>query len=368
MKRLVLVGGGHAHVQVLRAWIEAPLPDVELVLVSPTRLAPYSGMVPGWLQGTYRFDEISIDLASLAHAAAARFIEDDVVAMEAGPRLLRLRRHDALRYDVASLNIGSTLYPPAAGLLRGRLLSMRPLGELRAAWDTLLAGLSANEQGSRRVIAAGGGPAGVESLLAVMARLRHQQPGVRVEGLIVTMDADILPTHASAVRRAVHRALRSAGASVMARTDAASIQTRDTDIVLWATGAQAHRWPAGSGLNVDAQGFVRIDEHLRSISHATVFAVGDCASWRPAPLPKAGVIPVRQGPVLVHNLRTALTEGGASSYAPKRRHLALLATGDGRAVASWGPWTATGRWVWRWKDRIDRRFVQRFASVATKAA
>ena len=52
MKRLVLVGAGHAHAQVLKDWIAAPLREVELVLVSPSALAPYSGMVPGWLEVT----------------------------------------------------------------------------------------------------------------------------------------------------------------------------------------------------------------------------------------------------------------------------------------------------------------------------
>jgi pyridine nucleotide-disulfide oxidoreductase family protein len=359
VKRLVLIGAGHAHVQVLHHWIAAPLPNVELVLVSPSRLAPYSGMVPGWLQGVYGFDEISIDAAALANAAGARFIEDEVTAIEPGEQWLRLRHHEAVRYDVAALNIGSTLYPPPG--MRGQLLSMRPLGDLCASWDALLAGLDPREQGSRRLIAAGAGPAGVESLLAVMARLRRVQPRMRVEGLLVTKDPHILPTHASTVRRAVDHALRSAGASVMTRVDAASIETRDTDIVLWATGAQAHRWPADSGLGVDAQGFVRIDNTLRSPLDPTVFAAGDCAAW-PTPLPKAGVIPVRQGPVLSHNLRAALTGGAMSTYAPQRRHLALLSTGDGRAIASWGPWSASGRWVWRWKDRIDRKFVRRFSS------
>ena len=359
MRRLVLVGAGHAHVQVLRDWIDAPLPDVELVLVSPSRFAPYSGMVPGWLQGVYRFDEIGIDAGALAHAAAARFIEDEVIAIELAEPLVRLRRHDPLRCDVVSLNVGSTLYPPAG--MRGRLLSMRPLGGLRESWDALLAGLDAREQGARRVIAAGAGPAGVESIFATMARLRAQQPGVRVEGLLVTKDDEILPGHAPAVRRAVLRALRAAGASVATGTDAASIETRDADIVLWATGAQALRWPRESGLDVDDQGFVRIDANLRSTSHPAVFAVGDCAAWS-TPLPKAGVVPVRQGPALAHNLRAALTGAAMSAYAPQRRHLALLSTADGRAIASWGPWSASGHWVWRWKDRIDRRFVRRFAT------
>jgi NADH dehydrogenase FAD-containing subunit len=317
------------------------------------------------LQGAYRFDEISIDVAALAHAAAARFIEDEVIALEPAPRLLRLRRREALRYDLLSLNIGSTLYPPTG--LRGEMLSMRPLGALRESWQALLARLPTSGSATRRVVAAGGGPAGVESVLAVLARLRQQQPKARFEGLLVTKDADILMTHAPAVRRAVKAVLQSHGVRLMTGADASAVDLGDDDIVLWATGAQALRWPAESGLAVDQQGFIRIDAQLRSTSHPEVYAVGDCAAWSPEPLPKAGVIPVRQGPTLSQNLRAALSDAPLSSYKPQRRHLALLATGDGRAVASWGSWTATGAWVWRWKDHIDRRFMRRFALPATRS-
>jgi pyridine nucleotide-disulfide oxidoreductase family protein len=374
VKRLVLVGGGHAHALVLREWIENPVPDVELVLVSPTRLAHYSGMVPGWLAGLYDFREVCIDVASLAHAACARFVEDEVTTIDAGQRLIRLRRHDALRFDVASLNIGSTLVPPQGR--PGEWLSMRPLFELQAKWDALLARLPRDAHEPRRVVAAGAGPAGVEAVLGVVARMRRHQPRARWDGLLLTRDQDILPTHAPAVRRAAHRVLADAGVAVQRGVDAAAFEPRETDVVLWATGAQAHRWPAASDLDVDAQGFVRIDATLRSVSHPDVFAVGDCASWS-TPLPKAGVIPVRQAPVLTRNLRAALAIGDGipgspppalESYRPQQRHLALLATGDGRAIMSWGAFTSTGRWVWRWKDHIDRRFMRRFDMTPAKVA
>ena len=128
-----------------------------------------------------------------------------------------------------------------------------------------------------------------------------------------------------------------------------------------------HPRPEGVGglqeglLAVDADGFIRIDAQLRSVSHPQVLAVGDCASWAGWPLPKAGVHAVRMGPVLAHNLRVALGgPGGLLDHRPQRQFLALLATGDGRAIASRGPFGAEGAWAWRWKDRIDRAFIRRY--------
>jgi len=42
----------------------------------------------------------------------------------------------------------------------------------------------------------------------------------------------------------------------------------------------------------------------------------------------------------------------------------LLSCGARRAIASWGNWSAQGRWVWAWKDWSDRRFVARYAQPA----
>ncbi len=356
MKRLLLIGAGHAHAQVLRDWIASPLRGCELTIVSPAALAPYSGMVPGWLAGRYRFDEICIDFAALAARAGARLIIDELVSLDPERRQVQLRGGTMLDYDVLSLNVGSTLNPPrVAG---ARVLPLRPLGGLRQAWEPLLDELAASAA-PLTVTAVGGGAAGVESLLAVLARLRAMQPGRDIHGDVFCRDA-LLPELPAAARRAALTALAAAGVKVTLNMPLRAAAIRPGDLLLWATGAEAHGWQQRSGLAVSARGFIRIDRHLRSLSHPQVHAVGDCAEWA-EPLPKAGVYAVRMGPVLARNLRAALTAGKPAIYAPQRRALKLLSTGNGQAIASWGRWSVNGRWVWRWKDFIDRAFIRRFA-------
>jgi len=357
MKRLLLVGAGHAHAQVLRDWAGAPLPGVELTLVSPSPRAPYSGMVPGWLAGAYRFDEICIDFAALARAAGARFVTGEVAALDAARREVTLADGTRLGHDVLSLNIGSTLRPPA---VEGALvLPLRPLARLRERYEAALATLDPAGDAPLAVTAVGGGAAGVESVLAVVARLRAHTPGRHVRARLVTRSAELLPGMARGAARRVRAALARAGIEVRTGTAFDPRTVTPGEWVLWATGAQAHAWPAESALACDDAGFVRVDPQLRSVSHPFVHAVGDGAAWTP-PLPKAGVYAVRMGPVLVHNLRAALGHGAARSHVPQRRYLALLATADGRAVAARGRWSAEGAWAWRWKDHIDRGFIARF--------
>ena len=408
MKRLILAGAGHAHAQVLKDWITQPVPGTELLVVSPSPLAPYSGMVPGWMAGRYAFDEICIDFAALCRAAGARFLTDECSRLDADQNRLVLHSGAALDYDRLSLNIGSTLRPPVAPAGSGvQVLSLRPLGELRAAWEGLLATLvqqppqqppqqptqqppqqppqqPAQHRPLRRLLritAVGGGAAGIEALLAVCARLAALQPAWKLQPTLISRSPTLLPGMGRGAAERAAAALHRAGAALRLNSAFDAHSLAETDVLLWATGAQAHAWPGRSGLAVNPQGFVCIDAQLRSVSHPNVFAVGDCADWtgtgagtapaaagatadsNPA-LPKAGVFAVRMGPVLSHNLRASLQGTALLPHRPRRRYLALLATADGSAVAAWSGLAAQGPWVWRWKDRIDRRFLARFHTPA----
>ncbi len=362
-RRLLLIGAGHAHAQVVLAWASSPLPGVELCVVSPVARAPYSGMVPGWLAGLYRTDDVVVDFERLCARAGARWVPAELQRLDAARRVAHLASGEALPYDVLSFNIGSTLRPPV--IESAAVLALRPLSRLFPAWEALQQRWHDDPARTPlRLMAVGGGAASFESLLAAVARLRSLRPDREVSGTLVTRADRLLPGFAPGAVRAAERALKVAGLQLRLRTDWQPDMGHECDLVLWATGAQPHEWqtdPARrGGLAVTDDGFIRVDKHLRSVSHPQVLATGDCAGWTP-PLPKAGVYAVRQGPVLVHNLRAALGEGDALTYEPQQRFLALLATGDGRAIASRGIFSAEGRWVWRWKDRIDRRFIARFS-------
>lgn len=365
MKRLVLIGGGHAHAQVLRRWIAQPLPGVALQVISPAAQTPYSGMVPGWLAGTYAFDEICMDVAGLCAAAGATFLQEELVGLDPDTKRLHLASGEELRYDILSLNVGSTLVAPSSVLSsKATMLALRPLWLLRKTWESFLMTWQTGTA-PLQVSAVGGGAAGVESLLAVLARLRRARPDRTVHGALITRSTELLPGFAPSAIRAAHRALQAAGVTVSTGTGwQAPASNEDEHLVLWATGAQAHAWqrdaPRRGTLAVSEQGFIRIDTQLRSLSHPDIFAVGDCAHWAP-PLAKAGVYAVRMGPVLDRNLRAGLGHGSVASYRPQAHFLALLSTADGRAIASRGRLALEGGWLWRWKDHIDRRFLQGFA-------
>ena len=134
------------------------------------------------------------------------------------------------------------------------------------------------------------------------------------------------------------------------------------DAPLLALGAQAPAWLSGSGLCLDAGGFVSVNSFQQSISHPEVFAAGDVASRVDAPHVRSGVYAVRAGPPLLGNLLAAMAGQALRHYSPQNRTLNLLSCGEKKAIAVWGGASLSGSWVWRLKDRIDRKFVATYTT------
>ncbi|MBC7502841.1 MAG: FAD-dependent oxidoreductase [Herminiimonas sp.] len=365
MKKLILAGAGHAHARALRDLAHAPIAGLEVMLISPDALAPYSGMVPGWLAGHYRWRESCIDFAALCNAAGTILQTGSIVALDADAHELTLDNGHIIRYDWLSLNIGSTLFPTATDA--STILPMRPLGLLQQRWDSLLESVRLLPPGREfHVAMVGGGAAGVETILSADHRLRQVAPQVDFSFSLLTRSAAILDGLPSAAIAAIQQQIAARKIRIIGNFAAAHVagnivhgedgRTLQADVFLWATGAQALGWPARSGLATDGGGFVRVDASLRSLSHRNIFAVGDCARFEPA-VPKAGVFAVRMGPVQSCNLRAAVAGEPMRRYVPQRRYLMIMGTGDTHAVASWGPFGWQGAWVWRLKQAIDRRFI-----------
>lgn len=364
LRDLVLVGGGHAHALVLRMWGMDPLPGTRLTLVTPDPVAPYTGMLPGLVAGHYRREALMIDLVRLCRHAGARLILDRATGLDPGARLIRLGGRDPLPYDLVSIDVGITSDLPA---LPGaeHAVAAKPLGAYAAAWEAFVArGLA-----FPRVVILGAGLGGVELALASMHRLRAA--GARAEVTLLDRADAILPGLGAAAR---HRVLaRLARDGIILRTGVevtglapaavhlAGGEEIGSDFTLVAAGARPQPWLAGCGLE-EERGFLLTDATLRT-SDPGVFAAGDCATQRGVSRPKAGVFAVRAAPVLHANLRAVLSGAKLRPFRPQGDYLRLIALGGQEAVADkWGL-AGSGKALWRLKDRIDRRFMDRLADL-----
>ncbi|MCW5619654.1 MAG: FAD-dependent oxidoreductase [Burkholderiales bacterium] len=361
MKRLVLVGGGHSHLEVIRRIGQHPSVGLHVTLVAPQRFKACSDMLPGLIAGHYQHADCHIDLEALCGTACVDRMADTVVGLDAQQRMVHCASGASIAYDLASLDIGSAAtYAP-----QGMEVAVEPGEAFLAYWDAL------RQRAQSRVlhiVTVGGGASGIEMTLSMQHCLN--QAGCRAHLSIAASNRTILPEHPAHVRRYFERVLRERGVGLLTGARVTRIEDQTVwldsgahlvaDHVVWALGPRAAEWPAHAGLAADEHGFVLVDRTLRSTSHPEIFAAGDIAGMRDHSRPKSGVHALRQGQVLAENLMRTLGGQRLVRYAPQRLAPALITSGDRHAAASWGGLSVHGAWVWRWKDRRDRERMARY--------
>ena len=363
--RLILLGGGHSHVEVLRRLRGRPT-GLRCILVSENRFSLYSGMLPGYLAGHYRLDEIRIDMARLAQACGAEFLCRRAIAIDRQARRLMLEDGTELDYRLLSINTGAA---PSLSTIPGaaeHAVAVKPLHQFIRRIDGLLSWSA--ESAAAPLTIVGGGAGGVEVALAVRHRcgLWPSTPEIR----LVSGRRGLLPEHNSRVRALARKHLRQAGIANMEGQRVQQITRRNlilddgsvlgAGLTLMVTAVRGPDWLRNTGLALDGNGFVRTHASLQSISDSAVFAAGDVASIEQQAITRAGVHAVRQGPVLSANLRRAERGTTLRPYRPQRVILGLIATGPRHAIVSRGAWATEGRWAWHWKNWLDRRFIARY--------
>ena len=372
-QKLVLIGGGHSQAIALREWGLNSLPDVDLTLISDVEQTPYSGMLPGHVAGFYSYEETHIDLRSLAQFAGAKLICDRAVGLDANNNKI-ICEHHQLDYDYLSLDIGST---PQAITVPGAIeyaIPAKPVPIFLYAWYKLKQQAALNPNQPLSIVVVGGGAGGVELALNMQTCLQEilQDRNTPVIHL-VHRGKQLLSGHSDWVSNKLTKILRQRNIKLHLQQDVTSVfadrvrcQSKleiKCDNVFWVTQAAAPKWIKESQLKTDELGFILVADTLQSISHANVFAAGDIATMINHQRPKAGVFAVRQGQPLFHNWRNILTGQPLQDYLPQDKYLALIGTGDKKAIASWSSFGWRSGFFWRLKDYIDRKFMNQFSQL-----
>lgn len=360
-KDIVLIGGGHTHALVMRMWGMNPVPGVRLTVIDPQPVATYTGMLPGLVAGHYTQDQVEIDLVRLSRFAGARLVLEKVQGIDLKAKTLRVAGRE-IGFDVVSFDIGITADLPGVEGFSEQGIPVKPFARFAKGW----AQFSKLDDGIGQVSVIGNGLGGVELALAMAHRLG---PGrVRVIG-----GADVAHV-GKALNTRLLRALTSAGIELVsgrvAKVFANRIQLTDgrtlaSEFTVGAAGATPQPWLKGTDLPLK-DGFIKVNSWLQVLDRADVFAAGDCAHLEQSPRPKAGVFAVRAAPVLWHNLRASVTGQPFRSFRPQRQFLRLVSLGDKIGAAEkWQglPFVLSGRLIWRWKDWIDQRFMNRFDNL-----
>ena len=355
--QLVLAGGGHSHALLLRRWCMRPEQRpaaTAITLVNRHSTAFYSGRVPALVAGLLAPEDCTIDLRRLCGLAGVSFVQAEIIGLDLKRQDLGLAGRPALRWDRLSLDLGAvTAHGGWAATAHGAgAMPVKPL-EPFLVWVQ-------QRQAGEVVRIRGGGAAAVELALALRSR------GLTCRLLL---RGTTLQLGSAAANRRGEQVLAEAGIVLERQVPEAA----QADLAC--TGSRAPSWLARSGLPVEpTSGRVLTEASLAVLGHPRVFASGDCGLIATAPRPASGVWAVRAAPRLASNLRRSLEQPGRplQAWRPQGRALQLL--GDGgwqptgpRALASWGPWVlGPSRWLWHWKERIDRRFMAGFLELGSE--
>jgi selenide,water dikinase len=321
-------------------WSMNPLPDIEVVLVSPQSLTAYSGMLPGYLAGNYSYEDVHIDLLRLCATARVRFIQAEATSIDIKNQTLELAQRPSLPWDVLSINIGSEPEKEAIGI------GVKPMFAFLQKEDQLKHAAS--------IAIIGGGAGGVEVALSLNSRFAGQK-----KITLIQRDRELIPEAPRAVRNYVTRLCRERGIELHLGEKQASLIAKSSDLVLWTTGAKGSRLLSESGLAVTERGFLLTEETLLCLGQQHIFAVGDCAVVEKQPRPRSGVYAVRLARPLYDNIRRLFTAQPLRRVCLQKKHLSLLTTGRQEAIALRGSFYWQASWVWPLKNWIDRSFMNK---------
>ena len=369
---LVLIGGGHAHALVLRKWGMSPLPGARLTVINPGPTAPYTGMLPGHVAGHYDRETLEIDLVRLCHFAGARLILSQATSIDRDDRMITVQGRNPVAYDIASIDIGITAQMDVPGFAE-HAVGAKPLDIYASRWRDFVAAVKSGAA-TPQVAVIGAGVAGCELSMAMAHSLR--QAGV-TPSVTVIETSDRISGLGDQARKQILTRMRAAGVAVCFNARIQCVTASDVilenqktiaaSFTVGAAGAFPHKWLHKTDLPL-IDGFVETTPDLRVKGDPNLFAVGDCAAMPFAPRPKAGVFAVRAAEVLHHNLRATLTGKPLRDFKPQRNYLKLISLGEKSALAEKFGFAFSGPLLWRWKDHIDRKFMEKLNTLPSMPA
>ncbi|MBK6605985.1 MAG: selenide, water dikinase SelD [Leptospiraceae bacterium] len=378
-KEIVFVGGGQSHAPVLKMLGMRPTANINITLISANSVVPYSGMLPGYIAGSYTKEQCLLDLRHISNFAGANFIQANVTGLDLQKQLVLLENRPPIPYDILSLNVG--IVPDLDSIVgREHITPVKPAIAFFEKWESILHKIEKGDYGKCfRIGILGAGAGGIELAFTMQKRLMDIIPNVEVH--VFQREKEILHSLNDKTKLKVIRLLKEKKIQLHTQEEISNIVSIDTglscksvrgnefqlDFVVGAVKAKSLSWIEECDLQKDENGFILVNDSLQSFSHPNVFAVGDIANMKNHPRPKAGVFAVRQSVPLYENLIRFIEDKPLVKFKPQEKFLTLLNIGDGRAIASRGNYSlGASNWIWKWKDKIDTEFMQKFQNLPVK--
>jgi NADH dehydrogenase FAD-containing subunit len=364
-KHLVLIGGGHAHMEILaNLWIFKNR-GCRVTVVQPSDFHYYSGMGPGMLGGTYQPEQLRFSTRLQVESQGGRFIRDMASQIDPARQLVTLAQSaPPIPYDVLSCNAGSFITGKELQTTPD-IFPVKPIEGLVRAQQIIL---HKSQQQQLQIAVIGGGPSAIEiagNVRQLTQKKRHQ-PIIRIFA-----GTRLLRNHPPRLVKIVRKMLEQRKVAMHEGSYVRSTGNRKVvledgrvyfaDIIFIATGVTPSPIFTASQLATGNNGGLLVNQYLQSTSHANIFGGGDCICFQPMPLAKVGVYAVRQNPVLLHNVMASLAGKKLNSFTPGGNYLSIYNLGNRQGLFHKKPIIFGGKAAFLIKDYIDRKFITKYS-------
>ena len=363
---LVLIGGGHAQISVLKKFGMKPIPGLKISLINKNLTSSYSGMLPGYIAGTYNEEDTQINLLNLCKFANARLIVDEVTGLDIYAKEIHLKNRVPVCYDTLSINTGGE---PDIKKIKGAekySIPIKPISNLIQNFHNIKKELKKIDKVSMTIV--GGGAGGVEIALSLKKFLDLENKKEKNITLVSRTD-NLIKNSPNSAHKNIISLLYKNNINIVLSDEVVEFKKNalitkngkriKSQFNFLVTSISAPQWLSYTGLETTKNGFIEVNQYLQS-SNKNIFSAGDVCSVRNFNLSKAGVYAVRQGPILYKNIRSKILKSQLVSYKPQKFFLSLIGDGQNEAVATWGPLSFRSNWAWKLKRYIDEKFIRTY--------
>jgi NADH dehydrogenase FAD-containing subunit len=363
MKKLLLVGGGHAHLHVVKQLQRNPIKGVEVTLISASKYQYYSGMFSGYTEGLYTKEDIRINSEKLAQNSNVSWKEDVVTAVDAEQKMLLTASGEIHRFDIISFDIGSL----TAGIdtlgVADNALRIKP--------NYHYVDVIEQARESEKICVVGGGAAGIEISLSLSEWRKKQQIQSPVT---LISNTRLLEQKDASVSAKIENIVTTSGINLLTNETVTSVhpnyymtstgKKEAYDNIIWLTGPKAHGLFKSSNLPTNEDGYLLVEDTLQVKKHPFMFGAGDCITLRDYPtIDKAGVYAVKQGKVLYKNLLAFIYGTDGERYIPQKDYLSILSIGNKEGFLLFKDFAFKGKWTWYVKNKIDTTFINNYKNI-----
>lgn len=352
-KKLVLAGGGHGHVYVVKRLIHEMPKDLEVIMVSDAKNHLYSGMIAGYLEDLYSLDEVTHKVEALCQQAGVQFIEDRITKIDHDQQLVYGHK-GSYAYDYLGMDLGSSAVKHP-NFHSEHLHYVKPATNLVTLKEKLVHG------NYPRIAIVGGGASGVEIAFAI--RKNNQETEILLFNSSEQPVANFNQTSQDLVYRAFDKdRIRYFGNTfvncIQDKTICTDTDQYEADLIICALGVTGVDVEF-KGFQTDEKNYLQANAQLQVADNA--YALGDMIYIPEYPyITKAGVYAVRESPIYYHNLMASIQgDKKLRSFIAPESYLAILNTGNRTAISDNKQRTFHGRLPFEVKNWIDKHFMKR---------